>query len=81
MKISWLKYQKDDISFKVPERLGFDVFKLDEPDKVDKKMEELIDNNYTTIILTNELASFSDSILKKYERNRDINIIIARSKE
>ena len=29
MKISWMKYKKDDISFKVPERLGFDVFKLD----------------------------------------------------
>ena len=81
MKISWLKYQNDDISFKVPEKLGFDVFKLNKPEEVDNKMEELIQKNYTTIILTNELASFSDNLLKKYERNRDINIIIARSKE
>ena len=81
MKISWLKYQNDDVSFKVPERLGFDVYKLAEPEDVDKKMEELIENNYRTIILTNELASFSDNLIKKYERNRDINIIIAKSKE
>ena len=81
MKISWLKYKNDDISFKVPERLGFDVFRLSDPENVDEKMEELIKNNYRTIILTNELASFSDSLVKKYERNRDINIIIARSKE
>lgn len=81
MKISWLKYKNDDISFKVPERLGFDVFRLSDPENVDEKMEELIKNNYRTIILTNELASFSDSLVKKYERNRNINIIIARSKE
>lgn len=81
MKISWLKYQNDNVSFKVPEKLGFDVFKLAEPEDVDKKMEELIKNNYNTIILTNELASFSDNLVKKYERNRDINIIIAKSKE
>ena len=32
MKISWMKYEKDDISFKVPEKLGFDVFKIENPE-------------------------------------------------
>ena len=33
MKMSWIKYEKDDLSFKVPEKLGFDVFKLIEPEE------------------------------------------------
>ena len=81
MKISWLKYEKDDKSFKVPERLGFDVFKLEDPELTDVTIEELIHKRYDTIILTNELAGFSEDIIKKYSRDRNISIIIARDKE
>ena len=81
MKISWIKYDKDEISFKVPEKLGFDVFKLEEPDKTDEKIKELISKRYDTIILTNEIAGFSQDIIKKYSKDRNINIIIARDKE
>lgn len=81
MKISWLKYDKDDKSFKVPERLGFDVFKLEDPEITDTKIQELINKNYNTIILTNELAGFSEDIIRKYSKDRDISIIIARDKE
>lgn len=81
MKISWIKFEKDDLSFKIPEKLGFDVFKLEEPEKTDEKIKELINKRYDTIIVTNEIASFSNDIVKKYSRNRNINIIIARDKE
>lgn len=81
MKISWIKYEKDDISFKVPEKLGFDVFKLDEPEEADNKIKELIDKRYDTIILTSEIAGFSEDIIKKYNRDRNISIIIAQDKE
>ena len=81
MKISWVKYKKDDVSFRMPERLGFDVFKLEEPEKTDDKIKELINKRYDTIIVTNEIASFSDDIVKKYSKDRNINIIIARDKE
>ena len=81
MKISWVKYEKDDESFKMPERLGFDVFKLVEPEKTDDKIKELINKRYDTIIVTNEIASFSEDIVKKYSKDRNINIIIARYKE
>lgn len=81
MKISWLKYEKDDRSFKVPEKLGFDVFKLHDPELTDVTIEQLIHKRYDTIILTNELAGFSEDIIKKYGRDRDISIIIARDKE
>ena len=81
MKISWVKYENDDESFKMPERLGFDVFKLVEPEKTDDKIKELINKRYDTIIVTNEIASFSEDIVKKYSKDRNINIIIARDKE
>lgn len=81
MKISWVKYEKDDISFKVPEKLGFDVFKLNEPEEADNKIKELIDKRYDTIILTGEIAGFSEDIIKKYNKDRNISIIIAQDKE
>ena len=81
MKISWIKYEKDDISFKVPEKLGFDIFKIENPELTDNKIKELINKRYDTIILTNEIAGFSEDIVKKYSRDRNINIIIARDKE
>ena len=79
--MSWIKYEKDDLSFKVPEKLGFDVFKLVEPEQTDDKIKELIAKRYDTIILTNEIAGFSEDIIKKYSKDRNINIIIARDKE
>lgn len=81
MKLSWIKYEKDDKSFIVPEKLGFDVFKLEDPENTDSKINELIRKNYDTIILTNEIASFSQDVVKKYSKDRNINIIIARDKE
>ena len=80
MKISWIKGKNDIQSFRIFENLGFDVYKLEEPEKTDKKIQELIKNNYKTIILSNEIASFSGDIIKKYRNNDDISIIIADGK-
>ena len=81
MKMSWIKYEKDDLSFKVPEKLGFDVFKLIVPEETDNKIKELINKNYDFIIVTSEIAGFSEDIIKKYDKDRNVNIIIARDKE
>ncbi len=81
MKFSWIKYEKDNENFRIPERLGLDVFRLNNPEQVDLKINELIQNRYDTIILSNEIASFSSDIIKKYTKDRDVKIIIARSKE
>lgn len=80
MKISWIKYKEDD-SFKIFRNLGMDVYDIDDFDMVDNKLKELIDNNYKTIILSNEVASFSEDIIKKYQKSNDINIIIAPNKK
>ena len=77
MKISWIKTKNDKESFKIFENLGFDVITIEEPDKTDEKLKELIDNNCTTIILSNEIASFSSDIITKYRKEEDVNIFIA----
>lgn len=81
MKISWIKYEKDNKNFNIPEKLGLDVFKLENPEETDKKIESLIEQNYNTIIITNEIASFSNNIIRKYNKENKIKIIIAKNKE
>ena len=78
MKVSWIRYKNDD-SFRIFKNLGLDVYDIEDVDKVDEKLKELINNNYQTIVLSNEIASFSEDIIKKYKKLEDIRIIIAPS--
>ncbi len=77
MKISWIKYEKDNKDFRIAERLGMDVYRIESPEEVDNKMQELIREHYNTIILSNEVAGFSEDIIKKYQNKKDVNIIIS----
>ena len=81
MKISWLKYEKDKDSFKLPEALGLDVYKIPDLEDSDKKIEELINNEYNTIIISNDVASFSEDIIKKYNKDNNVKIIISIDKD
>lgn len=81
MKISWIKYEKDKKNFRLPEKLGFDVFNLDDLEKIDETVKNLIQNEYDTIVLSNQVAGFSEDIIKKYQRNKDIKIVIYLDKE
>lgn len=76
MKFSCLKYKDDKNSFKLLKNFGFDLFILEDAEKVDDKIDELIKSNYKTIVITNEVASFSEDINKKYKRQKQANIII-----
>ncbi len=80
MKISWIKQEKDNENFKVAERLGMEVHRLNNPEEVDKTMQELADKHYNMIVLSNEIAGFSEDIIKKYQKSKDINIIISPRK-
>ena len=80
MKIAWLKTKNDNKSFKIFENLGFNVYNLEDPEDTDKKISELIDNDCKTIILSNEISSFSNDIITKYKNKDDISIIIASGK-
>ena len=77
MKISWIKSENDNRNFAIAERLGMRVYRLSNPEQIDKTMENLINQNCKTIILSNELAGFSEDIIRKYRNNKDVNIIIS----
>ena len=62
------------------EGLGFRVIEMEDLENTDRQIENLVKENYQTIILTNEIAGFSEDIIKKYKHDDDINIIIAPSK-
>ena len=81
MKMSWIKYEKDARSFRLPEALGFDVFKLQDLEQTDNTIKKLIGQNYDTIILSNEVAGFSEDIIKKYQKDKDIKIVISLDKD
>ncbi len=76
MKVSWLRGKDDNQSFKVLKNLGFEVHNVEEPENTDEKIEELIQNNYKIIILSNEIASFSGDIITKYANQDDVSIVI-----
>ena len=80
MKISWIKDEKDNKNFAIAERLGMDVHRITNPEEVDKTMEDLVQKNCNTIVLSNEIAGFSEDIIKKYQNNKEINIIISPRK-
>lgn len=80
MSFAFLKGSNDNKSFKMFETLGANVANVEDLELTDDKIRELIRENYTTIILTNEVASFSESIIKKYNKTKDIKIIITPSK-
>ena len=81
MKISWIKYEKDKKSFRLPQALGFDVFLLDDLEKTDETVKSLVRNDYDTIILSNEVAGFSEDIIRKYKNDKNVRIVISFSKE
>lgn len=81
MRISFIKYEKDQNNYRIPKILGMDIYEIKKPEDVDYKIEELKKENYTTIVIPNELASFSEGIITKYKYDDKINIIITPSKK
>lgn len=57
-----------------------DVHRLNNPEDVDKTMENLVKQNCNMIVLSNEIAGFSEDIIKKYQNNKEVNIIISPRK-
>ena len=80
MKISWIKQEDDDRNFAIAERLGLGVYRLNKPEDVDKKMQDLVNQKCRMIVLSNDIAGFSEDIIKKYRTDRNVNIIISPRK-
>lgn len=77
MKISCIKSKEDESSFQFFDSIGVNVIKLDDLDKTDEVIQELIAKKYNNIILTDEVAGFSGDIITKYVKEDNVNIIIS----
>lgn len=75
MKISFVKYEKES-NYQIPKILGMKVKEIQEPEEIDTTIKKLKEEKYTTIIIPNELASFSQDIINKYKYDQTLNIII-----
>ena len=80
MKISFIKYEKEE-NFRIPELFGMNVEKIIKPEQIDEKIEKEKIKKYTTVIIPNELASFSENIISKYKNDNSLKIIIIPSKD
>ena len=62
--------------------MGLTIEQIIEATNLSKKeIEELKKQKYTTIVIPNELASFSQDIISKYKYDPTLNIIIIPSKD
>lgn len=77
MKISALKGKNDNSTFKFFNAIGIDVYEIEDYEKTDETIGKLINDDYKTIWISNELAGFSEDIIKKYSNKNSINIIIS----
>lgn len=80
MKTVFIQYKNDSKQYRLPHILGIEINKIEEPEKIDSKIDELKSKEYTTIIIPNELASFSEKITNQYKYDPNINIIITPTK-
>ena len=79
MKITFIKYEKEN-NYQIPRIFGINVEEIKEPEQIDEKIEELKRKEYTTIVISDELASFSEKIVNKYKYDNSIKLIITPTK-
>ena len=77
VKISLIKSNRDKESFNLAKGFGMKVVELEQNEEVDNKIKELIEADYKNIVLSSEVAGFSEDIIKKYRNDKNINIYIA----
>lgn len=80
MRVSFIKYEKEK-NYQIPKLLGMNIEEIKRPDQIDEKIEQLKKEKYTTIVIPNELASFSENIINKYKYDNTLNIIITPTKK
>lgn len=80
MKLSFIRYKFNEEEFAIPKLLGMTVSEINKPDEIDDEIERLKKEKYNTIVITDELASFSEKLINKYKYDDKIKIIITPSK-
>lgn len=81
LRISCIKYSKDNNSFSFLKAIGAKIIELDDLERTDEQLEKLVNDKYKTIFISNEVACFSEDIIKKYSKSEEIKIIITPSQK
>ena len=77
LSIVWIKSYNDNKNFRLAKGFGFDVYEIENMEDVDKKIKDLVNKKYSTIVVSKELAAFSQDIITKYKKTDNVNIIIS----
>lgn len=73
----YIKQKKDKGKIFLNESFGVKVIEIDNIEDIDKALEEIEKKGKSTVFISNEMASFSNNIIKKYEKDQNIRIIIS----
>lgn len=77
LSIICFKSVEDNRNFRIFRGFGVEVQCIEDLEKTDKIIDEAIGKKYSTIILSNEVASFSQNLITKYNKFDNVNIIIS----
>ena len=76
MKFSYICSKNDNLNYNIFKAIGIKICRLDDLEKTDEVILKLLNEKYNTILLSNEVASFSEDLIKKYRKSDNIKIII-----
>ena len=80
MKLTCIRSINDNKSFHMLQAMGAKILELEDLEKTDETISKLVNENYRTILLSSEVAGFSEDLVKKYKNLTDVKIIIAPNK-
>lgn len=80
LKLVCIKSKNDEDSFKFFKAFGTKVYELEDLEQTDYQIKQCVKNNYDVILLSEQLANFSNDIITKYKNSRTVNIIITNRK-
>lgn len=76
MKISLIIDKNENKKHIMAQIFGLDVYELDNPEKIDTKIEQLKNQKYNVIFISDELAGFSQDVIRKYNYDNNLRIVI-----
>lgn len=72
----YIKYKNEKKKIFLNESFGVEVIEIDDAEDIDNVLKKLSNEKDNTIFISDEMASFSEDIVKKYRRDKNIRIMI-----
>ena len=72
----YIKYKNEKQKIFLNANFGVEVIEIDDAEEIDNVLKNISNKKRTTIFMSAEIASFSEDIVKKYRRDKNIKIMI-----